>query len=398
MVGLSTGETVDVVFEAPGFGDVELFETLQLETDEALRFGVQADFQMEGTNKALKGVLVSSDGNILVSVVQKSSDSCGSYMAMPLDALGYNYYVITHVIGSNSNDFNQIAVLATEDETTVKLIFPQDRGLEVFFDDEDIGDEELEVTLNRFEALQVQTRRGDDLSGTKVEASDKVAVYAGTFDGNEYVIEQMPPIHSFGKEFIIVDFPEARSPSIVKILAPFPNTNVQVTDYDVFISSDSETVQEYVLTRDYIKISSDQPILVSQYGDFDEPAAMIISPVEQFRNSYTFLVPESLDSGYTVYLIMVIRKDKVDSLLLNEGYISSSGWIDVIDTEPQIAGKMVTVDGGFYRLYNEDSDVQFGATLFGLETDQCTFALVAGMCLEDIRQVSGIFCLLILSI
>ena len=367
---------VEIEVSAPGFNDVEFTEFLTISPGEYATVTVPIELQMFEDEAAMKAVYVSASVDVVVYVLGRSEESCGGYMAIPLDALGYDHYVLGHTIGSTDRDTNQIAVVATEDETTVTFTFPEG----VF--DEDTR----EVVLNKYEAIQIQTIEDDDLSGTKIEATEKVAVYSGTFDSNEYLVEQMPPLHSFGKEFVVTDYPNVGNPSFVRILAPSELTTINVVGYDPFTSSAPDTVQEYEVFTSYLHISTDKPVLISLFGDFSEPTGMLVPPVEQFRSIYRFLVPDSRDMDYTVYLQLVINGTDIEGLILNDAYIATSGWDEIEATD--LLGKTIEVDSGYYSLQHDSNDIKFGATLFGEGSGRCNFAFPAGMCLEDIREVS----------
>ena len=64
---------------------------------------------------------------------------------------------------------------------------------------------------------QVQAEKTADISGSLVSASKPVAVYAGAISTNiigtasDHLVEQMSPLHSFGRRHALVPFPDANS-------------------------------------------------------------------------------------------------------------------------------------------------------------------------------------------
>ena len=373
---LFSGGPAEIEVSAPGFDDVEFVEFLTVSPGEYARVTVPTELQMLEDEEAMKAIYVRASVDVVVYILGRSEESCGGYMAIPLDALGYDHYVLGHTIGSSSRDTNQIAVVATEDETTVTFTFPEG----VF--DEDTR----EVVLDKYEAIQIQTEEDDDLSGTKVEATEKVAVFVGAFDSNEYLVEQMPPTHSLGKEFVIMDYPDVESPTLVRVLAPFEGTVINVTGYDVFTSAAPGSIQDYEVGSPYLSITTDKPVLVSQYGDFSDPSSMLVPPTEQFRSAYRFLVPDSPNTDYTVYLQLVVNGDDIEGLILDDALVTTSEWDEVEGTD--MVATVIEVETGYHSIQHESSEVNFGATLFGAGSGRCNFAFPAGMCLEDIREVS----------
>jgi len=193
-------------------------------------------------------------------------------------------------------------------------------------------------TLNAFEVLQLEAAPGvapaGDLTGTRITSTNNMTF--GVFAGHEatafgettppdnqhtsgpccadHLEEMMFPSSTWGKSFAVArSQPRTTEPDLLRILAQKPNTVVAFTPppsagtcgtlgpgqfCEVKIAGDTE-------------ISSTEPILVGHYlqstiwrannnttvGNGD-PSMAIAVPVEQFRKSYTVLVPAAYQTNY----------------------------------------------------------------------------------------------------
>ena len=105
-------------------------------------------------------VLVEASGDVTVHVVSVSDWSTGSYVALPLDELGTNYYVMTFSSPNEARALWQVCIVSLVDNTVIQLslatgtsrLRPLNVGL-------DIASIHLEstatVVLNSYQTFQV---------------------------------------------------------------------------------------------------------------------------------------------------------------------------------------------------------------------------------------------------
>ena len=92
------------------------------------------------------------------SINDLSSDA---YLAIPLDSLGEEYWIMSYLFPEQSKYLqgpSQFAVIASEDLTEIELIFPNDDFPDVSLEESlETGQWKVRYNLNSYEALQVQS-------------------------------------------------------------------------------------------------------------------------------------------------------------------------------------------------------------------------------------------------
>ena len=185
--------------------------------------------------------------------------------------------------------------------------------------------------LDQGQALSLTAAGRGDLTGTRIASPDGRTPFA-VFVGHEstviverdrfgqpgvccadHVEEQLFPLTAWGQRFAVARTEpradETRggtpAPDAVRILARTRDTDVQISpppiegqcgrlvagDYcDVFIDSDTEITANHPVLVGHMLLSTD--------GEMGDPALAFVAPVEQFRESYTFLVPDEYAQQY----------------------------------------------------------------------------------------------------
>ena len=189
----------------------------------------------EFTGKDTKGIRITANKPISVYgygwILLGSQHIGEGFLGLPVNVLGKEYIVPTcSPVGSSI-----VQVVAKEDNTQVSFMLRLPRGGRVHYGDRYFSSGELiNTTLNDLDVFQVQ---GDsDLSGTVVTSSKPVAVFSGddctvvpdnTFPCN-HLVEQIPPVSFWGKEFITNPTPDHLGGDEFLIIASKDTTDVNV--------------------------------------------------------------------------------------------------------------------------------------------------------------------------
>ncbi|MDH5490527.1 MAG: IgGFc-binding protein [Myxococcales bacterium] len=201
----------------------------------------------------------------------------------------------------------------------------------------------VEVTLGPYDVLNLESDGAPgDLTGTIVQSTRPVAVFSGGERGQapvdatgvsgypgggsvpgpcctEHLEEQVFPTIAWGKRFAVTrspvrtDHPTWREPDIYRLLADKPGTVITTNlpaPHDTFTLGENEW-REFSTDRPFV-IESNEPISVQQMLVSQEwlvswkpdhggdPSMVLFPPVEQYRERYIFLVPETFPANYVV--------------------------------------------------------------------------------------------------
>jgi hypothetical protein len=184
----------------------------------------------------------------------------------------------------------------------------------------------MQFELHQFETLNLEAMGGpapnmpgDDLTGTKITSDKPVGVFVGHEATNlsqtqpspccaDHLEDQLFPVSTWGKKFAIARAKQrASEPDLLRILALRAGTTIAFNPTtagtcpplaaggkcDVFITGDVEvTASDAVLIGHF---------LLSTGGiapDSGDPSLSYAVPTEQFRKTYTFLVPMAYNFNY----------------------------------------------------------------------------------------------------
>ena len=359
---------------------------------------------MSGTNQAFKGILVTSPNDIVVFGQSRASSTCGAFIAYPTDTLGRIYYAMswwpfTYAYQRKS----QIGVVARYPNTIVEFKLLQGSNVRVVFNGNTYtGGQVLQVTLDEFEAIQIQPDNYADLTGTRIEANQDIAVFSGstitniesTFgDDDDHIVEQLPPANSFGKTFYVHAIPDSLRTSQVKIVASYPNTRVFISGQnELHLTNEGDFASRTLSPNTHTVITADKPILVASFDEspsdthYGSPTMSIIPPQEQFRNVYQFNTPR--DAGYTAYLMLVVEYNYRTGIMVDGTPVPANVFTQFGTTS--YYGTVVTLNSNnAHTVYHQVSSIRFGAYVYSVAPNDCAIAYAAGACLNDI--VSKLF-------
>jgi hypothetical protein len=269
------------------------------------------------------GIHIYADQPIACYVVVRYKYTSDGFLAIPVSALGSEYIVA---------GFNEEGMFGS-----IKL--PNMTGIVAAFDDTQVqftlgGNSEtitaggmkpgdiVNFTMQRGDVWMVSTGKAfADLSGSKITSSNPVGVVTGNQCANiptgnqwcDYTVEMDLPTYTWGKDVIVPKVPYRKYPSIVRIFAKEPNTNIYKDckligqlknsggkEGDAYLSM---RMGPYVSTPkpSSAVFSGDKPINVVLYNTgvqedgnsqgIGDPFVMGISPVEQFQTEILFCTP-----------------------------------------------------------------------------------------------------------
>ena len=305
--GLTPAFTVNVPIPAPGSVEVNLPP------------GVDLGDANDVIEK--KGIHVTATAPVSVNGLSKVEFTSDGYLALPLDVLGTNHYVLAYgnsFTGMPEMNNSQFAIVATENDTTVSITPSVVTGVR----DSHIA---YLIKLQAGQTYQLRTTEGfpSDLTGTQVDSDKPIALFGSHGCANvnsgskafcDYMVEQLPPVNRWATEFYARRLVPRAKGDTFRVLAAETNTVVSINGSTVATINAGEfyqTLQPAFPGINAIQITATHPVLVAQYAnssDFDgvvvsDPFMALVPGPGLFSAQHRFHVPLL---GFAVHHINVI--------------------------------------------------------------------------------------------
>ena len=343
---ITTTENNSIIIEIPFLNQKRQFA---MNARQSMKLDVSANLRMStGQKTENKGIFIKAEREISVYGLNRKYHSMDAYLALPLDCLGYEFYVITHVTGAATA---LVGVIATDDSTEINFylrmtgsIFHE--GLE--YRNGDV----LSIRLKRLQTFQLSHSR--DLTGTRITSLRYFAVLSGadctTISGHanacSHLVEFVPPVRSWGTNFTAVPL-HSSAHALFRIITSVANTEITFNGSASITGVAAAGRSKRTLTRagDYVDfevasdvpifLSSSQPSLLVQFykgtsrtsSDVsDSPFMTLVPSVGQFSNAYTF--PKMAKVGdFKQYINLAALDTK--HLVLNGKLLKNTEWVPI---------------------------------------------------------------------
>lgn len=352
-------------------------------------------------------------------------------LLLPAHVLSTNYLVMSLPTGGSPIETwtyyaGYFTVVATQDDTIVTVRFTAhttagNGQLDIY----EPGDTD-QFQLSRGDVLQVlsadctgQTSdpsieycaqlEGYDLTGTVIESTAPVAVFSGHSCANvpynvgycDHLEEQLFPSEAWGREFIVTGT-EPQSPgepesNVYKILSREDDNQLTFFPSTVHepVVLDRGRHVEFLSTQCF-RVVSTEPILVGQFtvgqsmytSELDgqgDPSFSLIVPFEQYRTSYSFLVPSTITSNFVNVIAEVGEEGQdVSAIELDGQPISFVGVTRVGESNYGVVRVDLSSDPS--RTHTLLGERPFGVMVYGFAA-HTSYAYPGGLDLEFINPL-----------
>jgi len=298
----------------------------------------------------------------------------------PAQSLGKEYFAICYnPVVSNDGRNSEFLIVATKDTTKIEITPSKvtDQGRK--------KDSMFTITLNKGQVYQVQSENEKgangqgDLTGSHILSDKPVAFYSGSLGTQvpvgkccwDHLYEQIPPIHSWGREYYTVPL-KSREQDRYRIMAAEDNTTIQITGLLDIILNRGEFVEKVFYYNQPKRIFSNKPILVAQYsqslkvdenftGGNGDPFMIILSSVTQSKNDVTFVAYDSeIITKY--YVNIVSHRDEIYNIRFDGAGISGEF---KSFTEGEYSYVQKEISRGVHHIENVKNDRGFLAYVYG---------------------------------
>ena len=334
-----------------------------------------SEVEPKGSEKILPlGLHLISDQPVNLYLLNRDRNSSDVAVMYPVGSLGTDHYAMCytpHVDYQNPDHGrnSEFVVVASADSTKVEITPSAEP------DGAARKGELFTVVLNKGELFQVQSLAGD-LTGSHISADKPVAVYSGSLSttiplsatgGWDHMYEQMPPVKTWGREYYTVPL-YGRSRDFFRVMAASDHTTFYLGNVRQSTLNKGE-FYEFTLNTP-TRITSDKPILVSQYSQSKsndnvrnaDGFMLILSPVSQARNDVTFVAYQSTEVREYFVNIVIPAADAgniyLDGSPVSAGYFRSY-------SNGKYASASIPISAGNHRLQNIRSDRGFIAYVYG---------------------------------
>ena len=332
-----------------------------------------------------KGVHVVADDDVTVYGMSRAPESSDAFLALPIELLGTEHIVLAYqnleITPQVQETFpgTEFALVATEDDTVVTITPSVTTGVHQ-------AGSPYAVELDQGETYLLQNfgLEPADLSGTILLSNQPIAVFGGHAAANvpapplgfaDHLVEQLPPVESWGQEFLTVPF-AGRNGDTLHILAASDGTEVSINGALVATLNRGE-LHEQVLPE-ASQIAATAPVLVAQYAhsaQFDDthsdPFMMLVQPLGQVKSDYTVFVGSlGIEENY---LNLVVPEHAAGAIRLNEQFVPADEFTPIGATG--YAAATLAVAAGSYDL---SAPVPFAAYVYGFGLDQ-SYGYPAGL-------------------
>ena len=295
-------------------------------------------YMVNSESDRYKGILVTTGSQKKISVtvaLVEFQGSIGAYLTYPAWGYSVNSYVYYAVSTSTkrSDTFSSLLIVSANDNTnititpSVTVTVPSDlspTGNDTILN----PGQSITIQLQYLETLLVRPVTAlADLTGTKVESNKPISVYSGHTCGSVDLLlnkcdvfgEQLPPVASWGNEFLVQLFYNRSSGYVLKLVGSQNDTIVVVTcndcrDYSFSLQEGVVLVQNITQTSCYI--NSTKPILVAQFSfgwasndqlQHGDVAMTVIPPLNHYTNNVTSFPLISLFSNVSSYVNLAVQ-------------------------------------------------------------------------------------------
>ena len=390
------------------------------------------DSTQSNLTERFKGIHIKAENDKTIAVFGQNEQlgSNDAFLALPVNPIPRekHEYILVSVhgdSGTTSQSKDSVAlIVGTQDKTEVTIlpsakigVIPYDLApLKSFVKG---ADNSLNtITIDKYQTVYLQIR-GNDISGTHIIANKPISVFSGHECANiplnsrpcDMLMEQIPPIDTWGTEIITIPFKTRKNGDLVKVIASQDSTRVFVTKTDIKnrkvsdISVFTLNAGEYkeLLMEDFSIIRSNYPIAVFHFSRsfrsdnvlISDPFMLYIPPYEQYHNSYAISTApfnpqlEGTVAGRTAYVNYIniavpARYFSASLLMVNNKPVNASDFKPIKYSGGSVwgYGAQLKLNAGAQVIKHQDPNATFSITVYGF-SNQMSYGYAGGLKLES---------------
>ncbi|XP_072047501.1 uncharacterized protein [Amphiura filiformis] len=315
-------------------------------------------------------IFVRSSGESLVFVVDNENKDGDTYLVYSTSQLGTQYYVASYK-PYDTRFPSFLCISSIYPNTSINITTPAGKT--------------VQIILKRHESYRFDSDEGEDLSGTFVQSNKPIAVISGviTYVPDEKVccldglIEQLPPVHSWGYKFTFTPFLSLNSGYVYRVFTTIYSATLYMSDGNITHIAAESFHEEDVTENTVVSFTSDQPVMAVQYmkgsnantPDRGDPSMLSVTPNTAFTAEVTFPVIEYTGGLYTYYINVILECDYVmdDGVLLDGTHFMSSDSLSSSDNSMCCLRSNVSI--GHHTVSHTHPMARFAVIVYAIGAD-----------------------------
>ncbi|XP_066266323.1 uncharacterized protein [Branchiostoma lanceolatum] len=390
VVGMTKTTNVTVQSRSADF-----YQRVTVEAGTVQAIAIPKRYEIQGYALDAFGLKVTSDEEIALYGLYSKTSAADGFLAYPLDTLGTEYYAVC--LPPSASEPSLITVIGTVDGTAVYVTVSAPATFTgIMYQPGQI----IRFFLNAQQTAQIQS--SGDLTGSYITADSDIVVYsgnkftqiAGAADDGGYLIQQIPPVETWGREFVTVPIAGRTVGDIYRFVAASDNTVVTISGQDYNLNR-GEFYDYLPTTEEFQYINSSAPVMAVLFGDpghneyaASGPFMMVVAPLEQTASDYTFTAAAFNTTSSATYMASIAVKDSERLGMYVDGNNIGSlpGWQSVQGRD--LAAVSFEITPGPHRVRHLSPNVHFAVYVTGF-TDMESYGYPAGMLLADLSACTN---------
>ena len=262
--------------------------------------------------------------------------------------------------------------------------------------------ESYTVTLDRLQTFLFYSTL--DLTGSKVVSNKPIAFFSGhecahvplEVDACDHLVEQLPPTITWGRRFFITSLLGKTAGEQYKMITSTATTTVSCYCYtsggivtQTFTTTLSGTGSSYefhIAQNMFCSIQASNPVLLVQFAigagreplGYGDPFMMMIPPVEQYSNNYTFVTQSGFQNAVTITVASEFFNP--EDIILNGNSLNRANWTEIYCSNQTVCayGTRISISVGTNSIYHCDETARLGGFVYGF-APSVSYGYPAGM-------------------
>ena len=370
---------------------------------EAVNITLPSSFAILNNTVRDKGVWVratDASRKLTVHGMNYASYTVDGFVALPCydyRIKNFTYFAVsTHFNRTSEELISEVLLIGCENDTeltiapTQTIEIPSDLVRESSFPISVTSGGSYTVTLDGLQTFLLSSTL--DLTGSKVTSNKPIAFFSGHecadvpvgVEACDHLVEQLPPTITWGRQFYVASSLGKTAGEQYKVITSTATTTVVCYCYNMTGRTLSETFittlngagtsyEFHIAQNMFCSVQASSPTLLVQFAigaarepaHYGDPFMMMIPPVEQYSNNYTFVTQLGFQNAITV----TVEEEFFNSedIFLNGSSLNSANWTEIYCSNQTVCayGTRVSLSVGTNFIYHRDATARLGTFVYG---------------------------------